>query len=174
MIAIIGYSGHGKDTLAKTIQKIYGLSWTSVSHFAVKSFIFTELKHKYNYLSEKECYDDRINHREEFYNLIRGYNNNDKSRIIKEISLQYDMVVGIRDMYELYDGIAQGVITRTIGVYCPQKLIDPFSEMSIDVFRDSDMVIGNPKGINHLDRLEGKVRRNSFLFGTRKSDKTHC
>lgn len=100
-ILIIGHARHGKDTAAEILEKERGFKFKSSSEAAAEIFIYDLLKEKYNYKSFKECYDDRINHRAEWYNLICEYNKEDKTRLCKNILKTSDCYVGMRDYAEV-------------------------------------------------------------------------
>lgn len=73
-LLIIGPARHGKDTLAETMRDNFGLNFKSSSQACSDIFIFNELKDKYGYTTPEECFEDRLNHRAEWYQLICGYN----------------------------------------------------------------------------------------------------
>jgi len=99
-ILIIGKMRHGKDSLAELLNEYYGMTFKSSSEMANELFIYDELKPKYGYNSIEECFEDRMNHREEWYLMICGYNMEDKSRLSKDIISKYDCYVGMRDLQE--------------------------------------------------------------------------
>ncbi len=98
---IIGHARHGKDTVAEILKQYFGMRYISSSEAAAKIFIYDALKEKYNYRTIEECFNDRVNHREEWYNLIVDYNKNDKSRLASEIVNSSDCYVGMRDLEEI-------------------------------------------------------------------------
>jgi hypothetical protein len=99
-ILIIGKMRNGKDTLAELLNEYYGMTFKSSSEMANELFIYDKLKDKYGYNSPAECFEDRMNHREEWYLMICGYNMEDKSRLTKDIITKYDCYVGMRDLDE--------------------------------------------------------------------------
>ena len=60
------------------------------------------LNKKYNYSSEEECYADRHNHREEWYNAICDYNVPDAARLGREIFKAHDIYCGLRNKREYF------------------------------------------------------------------------
>jgi len=76
-LLIIGYGANGKDTVAEYWQKEFGLTFSSSSLTACKIFLFDYLKDKYNYKTYEECFNDRHNHRQEWFDLIKDYNKDD-------------------------------------------------------------------------------------------------
>jgi hypothetical protein len=101
-LLIIGHGRHGKDTVCEMLRDNHGFNFQSSSKFCSEKFIYEKLKDKYNYSSELECYNDRHNHREEWYNLICEYNVPDPARLGKEIFQEYDIYCGLRNAAEYY------------------------------------------------------------------------
>jgi hypothetical protein len=99
-ILILGTARHGKDTLAELLNEDFGMTFKSSSEMANELFIYDELKTKYGYNSIEECFVDRMNHREEWYLMICGYNMEDKARLSKDIIAHHDCYVGMRDLEE--------------------------------------------------------------------------
>lgn len=100
-LLILGSARHGKDTCAEILRDNFGLSFESSSMAACKIFIFDELRDKYGYVFPEECFNDRINHRKEWFDLICQYNQDDKSRLAKEILKRSNCYVGMRDKQEI-------------------------------------------------------------------------
>lgn len=99
-ILILGHGGHGKGTVAKILEKDYGLKAVSSSDYCNEHVVYPALKGKYGYSSPAECYADRRNHREEWAHLISKYNDPDKSRVAREILEIADIYDGMRRMDE--------------------------------------------------------------------------
>lgn len=96
-----GFKEHGKDTACEIVEEYYGLTSISSSWFACKKFIFERLKDVYDYLTIEECFADRVNKRNVWYQLIREYNAEDKTRLGRELFEEYNIYNGIRDKEEL-------------------------------------------------------------------------
>ena len=99
-ILILGKMRQGKDTLAELLNEDFGMTFKSSSEMANELFIYDELKSKYGYNSIEECFEDRVNHRQDWYLMICGYNMEDKARLSKDIITKYDCYVGMRDLDE--------------------------------------------------------------------------
>jgi len=95
-ILILGHGRHGKDTVAHFIAGLTGLEFTSSSIFACEKVVYPHME----YNSVRECYRDRHNHRQLWYNLIKDYNTPDKPKLCKELLNEYDIYVGMRDNKE--------------------------------------------------------------------------
>lgn len=97
---IIGDGRHGKDTVSEILTWDYGYDFISSSLFCSDLFIFDEMKDKYGYKTSDECFDDRHNHRAEWYDLICAYNEPDAGKLGAEIFAQHDIYCGLRNIRE--------------------------------------------------------------------------
>lgn len=154
---ILGNARHGKDTVAQMITDETGLSFTSSSMAAAEIFIYDELKDKYGYKCFEECFEDRMNHRKEWYELIRGYNKEDNSRLAKEILKKSDMYVGMRDHREIKKCVDDGLFDLIIGVYDPRKSEEPKDSFNINLFEVADIIILNNGSLEKLREVIKKI-----------------
>ena len=115
-LLVIGHGRHGKDTVSELIRDIYDLSFESSSKFCSKHFIFDELKEKYKYETEEECYADRHNHRELWYNMICEYNVEDPAKLGREIFMHHNIYCGLRNKKEFHAMKNTGVFDYSIWV----------------------------------------------------------
>ena len=99
-LLVVGHGRHGKDTVCEILKNRYGFSFESSSQFCSRLFIFDNLKRKYGYNTEQECYADRHNHRAEWYDAICAYNALDGARLGKEIFKEHDIYCGLRNKKE--------------------------------------------------------------------------
>lgn len=99
-LLIIGHARHGKDTVAEIISRRTGKKFISSSEFACKHLVYPKLELLYNYSDERECFLDRVNHREEWFNIISEYNFEDRSKLAKDILKINDIYVGLRSYEE--------------------------------------------------------------------------
>jgi nucleoside 2-deoxyribosyltransferase len=100
-LLVLGAGRHGKDTLAEVMERKGGYTFTSSSEAANSTVIYPVLCQSHRYQSEKECFEDRHNHRKLWYNLICLYNKEDKARLAREILQNVDIYVGMRSSEEL-------------------------------------------------------------------------
>ena len=121
-ILIIGHKRHGKDTVAEIFNEIFDLSFESSSEAASRIFLYNALKEKYNYQSPEECFEDRVNHRAEWYELIKEYNKEDRAKLAKGILKNSDCYVGMRDREEISECIAQDLFDVVIWVDASDRL----------------------------------------------------
>ena len=149
-LLIIGHGRHGKDTVCDILTSMYGFTFISSSQFCSNKFMYDMLKTKYNYTSEEECYNDRHNHREEWYNGISEYNGEDPVRLGKEIFQEYDIYCGLRNKKEFYAMAAYDVFNYVIWVD-RSKHVPPedSSSMTLDESM-ADFVIDNNGDLGDL------------------------
>lgn len=155
-ILIIGHARHGKDTFAELLNEYYGMTFRSSSVAASEIFLYDKLKDKYGYKTPEECFNDRVNHRDEWYNEICLYNLNDKSRLAKDILNIADCYVGMRDNLEFQSCKEQSIFDLIIWVDASERLpLEPLTSFNIDK-KDSDVIIDNN---GNLDQLKKKAKR---------------
>lgn len=155
-ILLIGHMQHGKDTFAEMLQDLYGCKYQSSSAAASSIFLYDALKAKYGYSSPKECFEDRVNHRAEWHQLICKYNKYDKARLAKEILRNAEIYVGMRSDEEVQECVRQGLFDLIIGVYDPRKPLEPADSFNIDIWKMSDIIIPNA---GTLEDLYGKAQK---------------
>lgn len=153
-LLIIGHARHGKDTVAAMISESTGLTFKSSSQAASEIFLYDRLKVKYGYSTPEECFEDRVNHRAEWHDLICDFNHYDKAALAKEILKKDDIYVGMRSSAEIKECLAQDLFDFVIGVYDPRKPLEPKDSFNIDLWTDADFII--PNG-GTLDDLRYKV-----------------
>lgn len=100
-LLIVGHGRHGKDTVCELLQN-YGYSFQSSSKFCSELFIFNELKDKYGYSNEEECYADRHNHRSEWFDMIHGYCRDDLAKLGRNLFAENDIYCGLRNHREFF------------------------------------------------------------------------
>ncbi len=115
-LLIIGHGRHGKDTVCEILRDHYGYSFKSSSEFCSELFIYNDLKDLYGYSNEAECYADRHNHRQEWYDSICEYNSPDAARLGREIFAAHDIYCGLRNKREFHAMKNTGVFDYAIWV----------------------------------------------------------
>lgn len=142
-LLIIGQARHGKDTAAEYWNKHFGLSYQSSSMAAAEIFIFDELKDKYGYNTFEECFEDRVNHREEWFNMICDYNKDDLTRLGRAIVDKTGCYVGMRNIEEVEACKDKGVFDFIVWIDAGDRL-PPEDKASCTVTSQSaDIVIEN-------------------------------
>jgi dephospho-CoA kinase len=151
-ILIIGHARHGKDTVAEMISNITGYKFESSSMAAARIFIFDFLKEKYGYKNFSECFEDRVNRRKEWHDLICEFNNEDKSSLAKEIMKESNIYVGMRSDQECDKCLQDKVFDVVLGVFDPRKPLESKESFNIDIWNKSDLVIINNGTLEDLSK----------------------
>ena len=99
-LCIIGSMRMGKDTMAEILRDEYGMTFESSSQSASDIFLYDLLKEKYGYETSEECFEDRHNHRQEWYEMISAYCGSDLARLGREIFQKFDIYCGLRNKRE--------------------------------------------------------------------------
>lgn len=156
-ILILGHARHGKDTVAEMFREYAGLSFKSSSEAALEIFLFHVLYKKYDlfYLTMEQAFEDRVNHRDKWFNEIEAYNREDATRLAREIMSYNDIYVGLRSAYEIEECLKKGVFDLVIGVHDYRKPLEPQSSNNADPFKYADYMILNN---GSLDDLRMKVK----------------
>jgi hypothetical protein len=149
-LLIVGHGQHGKDSVCEILQKLYGFSFESSSKFCSKLFVFERLKEKYGYATEEDCYNDRLNHRSEWFDLIEGFNTPDKTKLGRAIFGQFDIYCGLRNDLEFFAMEKQSVFDFSIWVDRSKvKPLEPESSMKLKQ-EWMDFVVDNNGNLNDL------------------------
>lgn len=149
-LLVIGHGRHGKDTVCDILKNNYGYNFISSSEFCAKQFIYDQLKNKYNYENYEQCYNDRHNHRAEWYDLISDYNLDNPSRLGIEIFKEYDIYCGLRNKREFVSLKEQKVYDYALWVDRSQVLpTEDSSSMTLDKSM-ADFIIDNNKSLIYL------------------------
>ena len=98
-LLILGHRHSGKTELGQRIARRLGTTAHDSSQFMLERVIFPALKDKYSYETTQECYEDRNNHRDEWFNLIKAFNN-PPDRLTREILSEGSIYVGMRSRDE--------------------------------------------------------------------------
>lgn len=148
-LMLLGYGHHGKDTVADILTH-YGFTFVSSSWAAAEHVVYPVLSSKYGYQSVEECFNDRANHRQEWYELIKAYNTPDLARLARRIYDQANIYVGIRDRDEFYAAKDEGLFDYAIWVDASKRLPVESTNSCTVKPDDADIVIDNNGPENHL------------------------
>jgi hypothetical protein len=149
-LLVIGHGRHGKDTVCEILRDEYGYTFESSSKFCSKLFIYDDLKDKYGYANEEECYADRHNHRAEWYNAICDYNVPDAATLGREMFEAYDIYCGLRNKREFFAMQNTGVFDYCIWVDRSMHLdAESTNSMSLEQWM-SDFTIDNNGTLDDL------------------------
>lgn len=155
-ILLIGPHRHGKDTLTKMLEP-YNVLGTSSSLVANEIFIFDALKDKYDYLTKQECFEDRVNHRDEWFRMIVDYNTPDAARLARDILQRGNCYIGMRSDRELQECKRQKLFGIVICVFNPNLPPEPSSSFDIDFWRESDIIVPNSGTLDDLQKRADKL-----------------
>lgn len=160
---IMGHGRHGKDTVAELLSRFLKISHLSSSAFACQRIVFPVLAAKYGYASAEDCYNDRHNHRAEWFDAIRAYGAGDPARFSRELFQVTPMYVGIRNAAEFQAARAAGLGDLAIWVDA-SKRCPPESAESCTVLPEmADIIIDNNGSLfdltNRVRALSRVLRR---------------
>lgn len=162
-IIVFGHGRHGKDTVSKLICDYTGMSFISSSEMANQHFLFDKLKSKYGYKSAEECYSDRHNHRQEWYEAIRDFNTPDKTRLAGIIFGSHEIYCGIRDEEEFLAIRAHKMCDLAIWVDASERVaLEPESSMKLTK-RHADIILDNNGSFSELETKVSNLVRNIIL-----------
>jgi hypothetical protein len=151
---IVGQGRHGKDTVAEFVQKAYGLTFESSSMFCAEHVVTPWLeKMGITYDSLEECYEDRVNHRMDWYEAIRSYNKEDESKLSRAIFAKYDMYVGIRSRVEFLEARHFSDLSVWVEAADRWPAVDPSCKI---LKEDCDVIVDNN---GTIEELYGRLTR---------------
>lgn len=142
-VLIIGYKRSGKDTLAEIWKERFGIKYESSSMAAARLFIYDELKDKYDYSSFEECYEDRMNRRKEWYDLITNFNSEDPARLAKIMLETSDVYVGMRSDIEVNSCKEQKTFDMIVWVDAEERVGKESTESCTVTKEDAYILITN-------------------------------
>lgn len=96
---IIGHRQHGKSDVGRMLTNLLNTTAHDSSWFMCERVVYPQLKDAYGYTSAQECYEDRDNHRQEWFELIEAYND-EPDRLTRAILAEGDIYVGMRSRME--------------------------------------------------------------------------
>ena len=162
-VLILGNGRHGKDTLAELFNQHFGLTFMSSSQASADFFLYNQLKDKYGYTSSEECFEDRVNHREEWYQAICDYNKDNRARLAQDILSRSNCYVGMRDKEEFKECVKRKLFDIIIWVDASKRLpLEPGTSFNIDM-SDADIIVENNGTFEEF--VEKSKRIGKILFG---------
>ena len=150
-LMIVGHANHGKDTAAAIFSEKYNMVANSSSAFLCDHLVYPALKEKYNYSSAKECFDDRSNHRAEWFDLISAHNSTDLTKLTKAIFKENDIYIGIRNKREFLAAKKAGLFDYSLWVDASKRLKTKEDKTSNEISYDmTDFFLDNNATIDNL------------------------
>ena len=142
-LLIMGYGDHGKDSACKLLNDLSGLSSVSSSWFANETIVYPAIKDKYGYKTAKECYDDRRNLRDVWFELIKAYNTPDGARLARQLYSQFNIYNGIRNIEEFTAIKEAKLFDKAIWIdACLRKPIEDKRSCTVSP-EDADIIVDN-------------------------------
>ena len=157
-LLIIGHGRHGKDTVAEILRDTYGLRFQSSSFAAAELVARPFLSERgITYDTLEECYADRHNHRPAWHQAIKEYNEEDPTRLAREILKDADIYVGMRSNREVQACL--GIFDLILWVDASERVPKESAEsMNIDI-DIADAIITNNEVDPSLSALRRRVTR---------------
>lgn len=142
---IAGQAGHGKDAFAGFLSEIAGARHVSSSVVAT-AYVEGFLRERYGmtYPSQRECWEDRVNHRERWFEAIAAMGEDDPLALTKEILREHDFYVGIRNIREFQAAKDAGLVALSIWIDAEERLGKTEGDGSLTISAsDCHLVIKN-------------------------------
>jgi hypothetical protein len=139
-LMVCGHGRHGKDTFCELMEP---WKFMSSSLFVAEAAVYPTLWSKHGYTSLEACYADRHNHRDEWHNLIRDYNEHDRARLARELYKQYDIYCGIRWHEEFLAAQAEGLFKLSIWIDASKRLPAEGTDSNTILPEHCDLIIEN-------------------------------
>lgn len=155
-ICVLGQGRGGKDSLCQIVTMVFELKYISSSEFMSKHLIFDLLKDKYGYADERECFEDRHNHRAEWFEIIQDYNKEDQSRLAKAILAENDIYCGMRCATQFEQ--SKHLFDVTIWVDADERVGKTEGTDSMTITKDmADIIIDNNGTLGEFEKKVIKI-----------------
>lgn len=168
-LLIIGHGRHGKDTLAEKISQKMELNFISSSVFVGEECVWP-IWGQERYSNFNEMFEDRLNFRSTWKNLILAYNTPDKTRTVKTMFERgYDIYVGMRSMEEYAACHEAKLFDHVIWVDALKRLPPEPKDSNEMVPGVADLYFDNNGSIEDMDvfvdLLQQKLHEDGFDVG---------
>jgi hypothetical protein len=140
-LMVCGHARHGKDTLCEYLQT-RGYRYIS-SSLAAADFIFPVLAPRYGYQTAEECWEDRVNHRAEWFDLISAHNAGNPVALAERIYERHDIYCGIRSRKEFLLARDRGLFDISIWVDASDRLPEEGADSNQITMDLCELVIDN-------------------------------
>jgi hypothetical protein len=146
---INGYARHGKDTVADMFCEEANLKKLPASLMYAEDIMTAGILGPYD--SIEECFEDRVNHRAEWYDFIRSITDDNPFHYVIKTLTEGDMYVGHRSRYAFEK--TQSMCDATIWVDASERGLpqEGRDSCNLDHF-GHDFVINNGLSIAHTRR----------------------
>lgn len=149
-LLVLGYARHGKDTVAEMLSEMYGFKFTSSSWFVAQEVLWDAWGCAV-YGSIEEMFEDRVNHRVLWMQMISAYNTPDKTMTAKTmLERGYDMYVGMRRLDELEACRDAGLFDHVIWVDRTKHVAPEIGSTDLQP-KHADYILDNNGNLSDLD-----------------------
>lgn len=160
-LLIIGYGRHGKDTVCEILKQRLGFTFSSSSWFVAERAVFPLMT---EYETVEDCYNDRHNRRQEWFEAIREFNRLDGARLAREITEKHDIYCGMRSIEE-FDACKKAKLFDAVIWVDRSHHLPSESSSSMTITKNmADIVIDNNGTIEDLEKNVLTVA--SMIFGS--------
>lgn len=157
-ILILGHARHGKDTVAEILRDHHGFDFRSSSFFLAEKVVRPALAERgITYASLDECYEDRVNHRALWREIIADFNGDDPALLAKSILAECDVYVGMRTDREYRASLP--LFDVVVWVDASRRGIPPEGTDSMTIEYDPETMhrIDNGGGLGWLSAQVGRL-----------------
>ncbi|ADK73419.1 Cof hydrolase [Roseobacter phage RDJL Phi 1] len=168
-VLVLGYGRHGKDTVSEMLRDNFGFTFTSSSEFCAEKVVMAAIEEAWSkfeaagghpafpkptiprYASAQECFDDRANHRQFWYEAIRDFNRPDLTALGQAIFAENDVYCGLRHKSEFHAVKNAGIPDIVVWVDRSDHLPpEPKESCSVEPWM-ADFIIDNNGTIEELE-----------------------
>lgn len=155
-LLVIGYARHGKDTVCELLRDEYDYSFVSSSYYCAEHVVIPHLKTLgISYDSIEDCYEDRVNHRDKWFDCITQFSKDNPGEITRGILKTNDIYCGMRNRIDYNNAIEDKLFDLIIWVDAGGRLPPEDRSSNSLTMNDADFVIDNN---GDLEGLELNVR----------------
>lgn len=147
-VFVTGHGRHGKDTVADLMTEMGGYRCCDSSRFVCEQAVFPHMQDRYS--DWQACYEDRHQHRDEWYELISKYNV-EGHELAYKLFQNHDVYTGLRNIRELDAAYRHPEMKPVVIWVDAMKRLPPEPSTSLTITRDhADYVIDNNGDLANL------------------------
>lgn len=152
-IVVVGYAGHGKDTVANRLASRHGFDYKASSMYCAEHIIFPKMYHLFS--SVQTCYNVRDDWRPEWRAAIEEYLTDDQARLGRKLLSDHDIYCGIRSVAEMEAVHDAGIADLVVWVDATERLPDePLSSCEINKSYADIVIENNGEEIELLEKVD--------------------
>lgn len=141
-----GYGRAGKDTAGKFLGRVSPLRYVGSTSWWAKGIVARELG-----VCEQEAWDTRHQNRQAWKDILNRHRAGDPTNLIRLSLTHGEIVVGVRELYEITAGREQGLLTHVVWIDNPGVPVDFTTGYGPG---DCDLVISND---GTIDEFHGRL-----------------